>query len=179
MALSATTYKMHLDLSDTDRGVYEELRHTVARHPSETEERLTARILAFGLFWDPRMHFGRGLSDVDEAALWSRNLEGQIEHWVEVGRPDADRLKRCSNRTDRLTLLAYGNQDVWAAQVLPKVANLDKLAIASLPQAPMNELAVDLPRSIHWGLMITDDVLYVSDGDRQVEIALSWLKRSG
>ena len=179
MALSATTYKMHLNLSDTDRGVYEELRHTIARHSSETEERMTARILAFGLFWDPRMEFGRGLSDVDEAALWSKSLEGPIEHWIEVGRPDADRMKRCSRRTDRLTVLAYGSQDVWASQVLPKVAGLDNLAIASLPQAPMNELAVDLPRTIHWGLMITDDVLYVSNADKQVEIALTWLKRSG
>ena len=177
MALSSTTYKVNLDLSDTDRGVYEEIRHTVARHPSETEERLTARILAFGLFWDPRMEFGRGLSDVDEAALWSRSLDGQIEHWVEVGRPDADRMKWCSRRADRLTVLAYGNQDVWAGQVMSRVAGLDNLAIASLPQPPMNDLAIDLPRSIRWGLMITDDVLYVSDADRQVEIALTWLKR--
>lgn len=178
MALTATTYKVHLGLSDTDRGIYESLRMTVARHPSETEERMVARILAYGLWYEERLAFGRGLSDVDEPALWLHSLDGQTEHWIEVGRPDSDRLIRAARRTPRVSLLAYGNTDQWLVQTLPKVAALDNLVIAALPREPLDRLAVDLPRTIDWGLMITDDVLYVSDSDEQHELRLEWLKRS-
>ncbi|MDT8408442.1 MAG: YaeQ family protein [Wenzhouxiangellaceae bacterium] len=176
MALRATTYKVHLGLSDTDRGVYESVRGTVARHPSETEERLTARILAYGLYYEERLEFGRGLSEVDEPAMWRKSLDGVIEHWIDVGRPDSDRLIWCSRRAEKVSLLAYGNTLLWQAQVLPRVAGLKNLNIAVLPQEPMDALAVDLPRAIDWGLMITDDVLYISDADMQHEIKLEWLQ---
>jgi len=178
MALRATPYKVHLGLSDTDRGIYESIRVTVARHPSETEERLVARILAFGLYYEERLEFGRGLSDVDEPALWLKTLDGHVAHWIEVGRPDSDRLTWCSRRADRVSLLAYGSTRVWQGQVLPRVAGLKNINIALLPQASLDALALDLPRSIDWGLMITDDVLYISDADMQHEIELEWLRGS-
>lgn len=177
MALTATTYKVHLGLSDTDRGIYESLRMTVARHPSETEERMVARILAYGLWYEERLAFGRGLSDVDEPALWLHSLNGQVEHWIEVGRPDADRLIRAARRTPRVSLLAYGNTEQWQVQTLPKVSSLKNLAIAALPRDVLDPLAIDLPRTIDWGLMITDDVLYISDAVNQHELRLEWLKR--
>lgn len=177
MALTATTYKVHLDISDTDRGVYEAVHMTVARHPSETEERLVARILAFGLWFDKDLEFGRGLSDVDEPALWRKRLDGQVEHWIDVGRPDSDRLVWCARRYPRVSLLAYGNVEPWAQQVLTRVTGQDNLEIAVLPREAMDVLAVDLPRKIGWGLMITDGVLYVGDADRQHELPLDWLMR--
>ncbi|HKL52797.1 MAG TPA: YaeQ family protein [Wenzhouxiangellaceae bacterium] len=177
MALTATTYKVHLDISDTDRGIYEAVHMTVARHPSETEERMVARMLAYGLWYDERLEFGRGLSEVDEPALSLRGLDGRMEHWIDVGRPDSDRLTWCARRCPRTSLLAYGNIEQWAEQVLHRVAGLDNLEIAVLPREPMDALAVDLPRKIEWGLMITDGVLYVSDGNRQHELALEWLMR--
>lgn len=176
MALQATPYKVHLDLSDVDRNVYEALRMTVARHPSETEPRMTARILAYALWYQERLAFGRGLSDVDEPALWYKSLDDRIEHWIEVGQPDADRLIWCSRRAERVSLLVYGNARAWANKVLPAVAGQANLNIAALPQEPLDALAVDLPRSINWGVMITDGVLYVSDGDRQHELPLEWLQ---
>ena len=176
MALSATTYKLHLTLSDTDRGVYETLRRTVARHPSETELRLTARILAFGLWWDERLEFGRGLSEVDEPALWRHSLDGRVEHWIDVGRPDADRMTRAARHQPRASVLAYGSTDVWRDSVVPKVMHLPSLEIAVLPEAETEALATDLPRTIDWSLMITDGVLYVGDGERQRELTPDWLK---
>ena len=175
MAQRATPYKVQLELSDTDQGMYTTLRMTVARHPSETEERLAARILAYGLWYEEALAFGRGLSDVDEPALWSRSLDDRIEHWIEVGRPSAERLVWCARRYPRVSLLAYGSHRVWASGVLPQVAGLKNLNIAELPQDPLDRLAVDLPRAIDWGLMITDDVLYVSDADQQHELPLEWL----
>lgn len=178
MALSATTYKLHLTLSDTDRGVYETVRRTVARHPSETELRLTARILAFGLWWDERLEFGRGLSEVDEPALWRRSLDGQVEHWIDIGRPDADRMTRAARHQPRASVLAYGPTEVWRDTVVPKVMRLPTLEIAVLPQAETEALSEDLPRTIDWSLMITDGVLYVGRGDLQHELTLDWIKAS-
>lgn len=176
MALQATPYKVHLDLSDVDRGIYESVRITIARHPSETEQRMTARILAYGLWYQERLAFGRGLSDVDEPALWHKSLDGRIEHWIEVGQPDADRLIWCSRRAEQVSLLAYGNTRVWAGKTLPLVAGLQNLSIAALPQEALDALGIDLPRSIDWGVMISDDVLYVSDSRMQHELPLEWLQ---
>ncbi|NKI36528.1 YaeQ family protein [Wenzhouxiangella sp. XN79A] len=176
MALNSTTYKLHLTLSDTDRGVYETVRRTLARHPSETELRLTARILAFGLWWHERLEFGRGLSDVDEPALWRRSLDGQVEHWIDVGRPDVDRMTRAARHQPHASVLAYGSTEVWRESVLPKVNRLPTLEIAALPEAETEALSEALPRTIDWSLMITDGVLYVGRDDLQHELALDWLK---
>ncbi|MGY6554327.1 MAG: YaeQ family protein [Wenzhouxiangella sp.] len=175
MAQGSTPYKIRLGLSDTDRGIFESVRMTVARHPSETEERLVARILAYGLWYDEALAFGRGLSEVDEPALWCKSPDEQIQHWIEVGRPGSERLTWCARRYPKVSLLAYGSHRVWADKLLPLVAGLQNLHIAELPQAPLDQLAVDLPRTIDWGVMITDDVLYVSDADRQHELPIEWL----
>ncbi len=176
MALQSVPCKVQLNLTDTDRGVYEDLRLTVARHPSETSQRMASRILAYALWYQERLAFGRGLSEADDPALWHKSLDDRIEHWIEVGQPDAERLTRCSRRAERVSLLAYGNTRVWAAKVLPAVASLDNLHIAALPQAPLDALASELPRSFDWSVMIADGVLYVSDADTQHEFVLEWLK---
>ena len=99
MALQATPYKVEFNLTDLDRGVYENLRFTVARHPSETEERMAARLIAYALLYHQQLAFGRGLSDVDEPALWEKSLDDRVLHWIEVGQPDAERMTWCSRRT--------------------------------------------------------------------------------
>ena len=82
MAQQATPYKVNLNLTDTDRGIYENLRMTVARHPSETGQRMISRVLAYALWYQERLAFGRGLSEVDEPALWHKSLDDRIEHWM-------------------------------------------------------------------------------------------------
>jgi uncharacterized protein YaeQ len=176
MALQATPYKVSLDISDVDRGVYETVKVTVARHPSETELRLTARILAFAMYSHEQLAFGRGLSDVDEAALWQMSLDGQIDHWIDVGQPDADRMIKSSRRAPATTVVVYGSYRVWAEKVLPKVDHIDSLRIVALPLEAHETLAAGLARNLHWGVMITDGVLYISDGENQIEIALTDLK---
>lgn len=175
MALSATPYKVELSLTDLDRGVYETLRFTVARHPSETEERLAARLLAYALWYDENLTFGRGLSDVDEPALWEKSLDGRVLHWIEVGQPDAERLTWCSRRAGKVSLLAYGSLRVWEGKVVPAVGALKNVNVAALPQAPLAELARDLPRAIKWAVMISEGTLYVSDERGQHDVPLEWL----
>lgn len=175
MALSATPYKVELNLTDLDREVYASTRFTMARHPSETEERLTARLLALAVWYDESLTFGRGLSNVEEAALWKISLDGRVLHWVEVGQPDADRLTWCSRRSERLSLLVYGEPRMWESRVLPSLS-LENLEVVALPPRELAELARDLPRSVNWAVMISGDTLFVTDGDdRQHELPLTWL----
>ena len=175
MALQATPYKVEFNLTDLDRGVYENLRFTVARHPSETEERLAVRLIAYALFYHPQLAFGRGLSDVDEPALWEKSLDDRVLHWIEVGQPDAERMTWCSRRTERFSLVAYGNLRVWQGKVLDGVRSLKNLNVVAVQPEALEHLARDLPRSLSWSLMISDGELFVTDERGQHEIPLEWL----
>ncbi|MDN7131710.1 YaeQ family protein [Halomonas sp. MC140] len=177
MALSATPYKVDINLTDLDRSVYETLRFTVARHPSETEERMTTRLLAYVLWYSETLAFGRGLSDVDEPALWEKSLDGRLLHWIEVGLPDAERLTWCSRRAERVTLLAYGRVDLWESKVLPGVSSLKNVHVARLPQEALAVIAKDLPRAINWAIMISEESLFITDENGQHEITTQWLLR--
>ncbi|MBT8768260.1 YaeQ family protein [Pseudomonas boanensis] len=175
MALQATPYKVELNLTDLDRNVYENLRFTVAKHPSETEERLAVRLIAYVLWYHEQLAFGRGLSDVDEPALWEKSLDDRVLHWIEVGQPDAERITWCSRRTERFSLVTYGNLRVWQTKVLDSVRSLKNINVVAVQQEALEELAHDLPRSISWSVMISDGALYVTDERGQHEVPLEWL----
>ena len=112
MALGSTVYKATLDISDLDRGYYATHVLTVARHPSETEERLMLRILAFASLAGEHLEFGRGLSTEGEPALWEIDDTGTIERWIEVGCPDVRQVRRAAGRSNHVTVLAYGEDRV-------------------------------------------------------------------
>ena len=175
MALQATPYKVELNLTDIDRSIYENLRFTVAKHPSETEERLAVRLIAYALFYHEQLAFGRGLSDVAEPALWEKSLDDRVLHWIEVGQPDADRITWCSRRTEKFSLVAYGNLRVWQTKVLDTVRSLKNINVVGIEQEALADLARDLPRSISWSVMISDGELFVTDERGQHEIRLEWL----
>ena len=175
MAQPSTTYKFELNLTDLDRGVYESVKQTIARHPSETEERMTVRLLAYALWYNELLSFGRGLSDVDEPALWEKSLDDRVLHWIEVGQPDADRLTWCSRRCEKLTLVAYGNLRVWTTKVLDSVRHLKNLNVVAMPQDALEEISRDLPRSINWTVMISEGTIFVTDERGQHELQVEWL----
>jgi uncharacterized protein YaeQ len=175
MALQATPYKVELNLTDLDRSVYENLRFTVAKHPSETEERLAVRLIAYALWYHEQLAFGRGLSDVDEPALWEKSLDDRVLHWIEVGQPDAERITWCSRRTERFSLVTYGNLRVWQTKVLDSVRSLKNINVVAVGQEALEELARDLPRSVSWSVMISDGSLFITDERGQHEIPLEWL----
>src|SRR5665647_1535819 len=102
MALPSTIHRVNIQLSDVDRGVYTSLQATVARHPSETEERLVARLLAYALFFDPDLAFTRGISAVDEPDLWVKGPDDRVLLWVEVGIPESHRLIKASHHSERI-----------------------------------------------------------------------------
>ena len=133
------------------------------------------RLIGYALFYDEQVTFGRGLSDVDEPALWEKSLDGRVLHWIEVGQPDADRITWCSRRTEKFTLLAYGNLRVWQTKVLDGVRSLKNINVVGIDQEALAALALDIPRSLNWSVMISEGELFVTDERGQHEIPLQWL----
>jgi len=176
MALKSTIYKATVQLADIDRGVYRTDTLTLARHPSETDERLMVRLLAFALQVpasddDGALVFARGISDTDEPDLWQHSLSGELRHWVEVGQPDERRLAKACGRADRVTIVAYAAAvPVWWSGLQGKVARLSNLAVWQLPAEQSQALAVLAARSMQLQVTVQEGGVWVGDGERSVEI---------
>lgn len=165
MALPSTIYRVTIQLSDVDRGVYESLQTTVARHPSETEERLVARLLAYALFYEPELAFTKGVGAGDEPDLWLKGPDDRVLLWVEVGLLEADRIIKAGRHAARVVLVACGRAlPHWEQQQLPKLEGVPNLLLIRFNQAFINSLAATLDRSISWAVTITDGNLYINVG---------------
>lgn len=176
MALKATIYKAALQIADMDRAVYADHTLTLALHPSETEERLMARLLAFVLQApassdDGALQFARGISDTDEPDLWRHDLSGVLRHWVEVGQPDDRRLAKACGRADRVAIYAYASSTpVWWAALQNKVSRLSNLEIWQIPAAQSQALAGLAQRSMQLQFTVQDGHVWVGDGAGSVEV---------
>lgn len=174
MALPSTIYKATIQLSDIDRGRYETLAATVARHPSETEERLVARLLAYAIFCEDGLTFTRGLCASDEPDIWVRGGDGRVQLWVEVGLPDAERIVKASRHAEQVRLLACGRAlPNWELQHLPRLTAIPNLMVIMLDQAFLAGLVQRLERSVSWDITITEGLCYLSIGDETLETALN------
>ncbi|KAB0672137.1 YaeQ family protein [Oryzomonas sagensis] len=170
MALPSKVYKASLQLSDIDHGVYETLLATVAQHPSETEERLVARLLAYAIFHEPELTFTKGISATDEPDLWVKRGDDRVRLWVEVGLPEPDRIIKASRHSERVALLACGRQlATWDQQQLPKLEKVANLIVISIDPAIIARLAAQLERSITWSVTITEGTLYLTCGEETLE----------
>lgn len=170
MAQPSTIYRINIQLSDIDRGIYETLQTTVARHPSETGERLVARLLAYALFREEELLFTKGIGAGDEPDLWSKGPDGRVLLWVEVGLPEAERLIKAARHAGRVALLACGNSlPNWEKQQFPKLAGVANLCITTLAQGFINRLVDLLDRSITWDITITEETLYLQVAGESLE----------
>lgn len=142
MALKSTIFKAELNVADMDRQVYDDFSLTIARHPSETDERMMLRVLAFALHASERLEFGRGISTDDEAALWRKSLSGEIELWIELGTPDESRLRKACGRSDTVVLYCYGDRAVpiWFDKVSPGLKRCNNLQVFRIDDSSMQEL---------------------------------------
>jgi uncharacterized protein YaeQ len=176
MALKSTIYKAALQIADMDRQLYADHALTLALHPSETEERLLVRLLAFALNVPYDTHhgallFARGLSDGDEPDLWQHDLTGQLLHWVEVGQPDERRLSKACSRADRVTLFVFGSAAaIWWAGIRNKLTRLSKLTVWQIPSAQAQALAQLASRSMQWQVSVQDGHVWISAGEASVEV---------
>lgn len=171
MALKPTIYKIQLQLADSDRGVYEDHSLTLARHPSETEERLAARVLAFGLFAAPGLTFTRGLSTTDEPDLWQHSDSGEIEHWIELGQPEPTRLRKACGLARQVSVVAYGKSaDTWWNLNGEAVTSLPHLRVLQLAWPGVQAAAALLTRNCTLSLSIAGGVLYLDSNGQQVTL---------
>lgn len=172
MALTATIFKADLTISDMDRGYYATHALVLARHPSETDERMMARLLAFALNADEALEFGKGLSSEDEPALWRKDLTGIIELWIDVGLPDEKAIRKACGRAAQVRLYTYGRGATkWWQDNGTALARPDNLTVYDLPAAATQALALIAQRTMQLQCTIQDGTAWVTDGARTVEIA--------
>lgn len=167
MALRSTVFKAEVGIADLDRHYYQTHSLTLARHPSETDERMMVRLLAFVLNASEMLEFGRGLSADDEPALWERDLTGVIRSWIEVGQPDERLLRRACGRAERVLVYAYGRAlDVWCKQNAASFARLDKLSVWRLAPEDCAALAALVERAMSLQCTVQDGhVLIAAERD--------------
>ena len=170
MALKSTVYKADLHIADMDRQYYQQHSLTLARHPSETEERLMVRLLAFVLHATERLEFGQGLSTDDEPDLWLKDLTGAIELWIDVGLPDERQIRKACGRAARVVLLTYGGRsaELWWEQNRSKLERQQNLSVIDLPNT--EALAGLAARGMQVSCTVQDGQLWFSSEAGSVEI---------
>lgn len=176
MALPSTIYRAVIQLSDIDRNRYETLQTTIARHPSETAERLVVRLLAYAICFEPELAFTRGVAAGDEPDLWVKGPDGRITLRIEVGLPEPDRLIKAGRHSERVILFLCGNaRPNWEKQHLAKLSGISNLTILGLDRDLLGSLANRLERSINWSITITEGSLYLNLDGETLETTLALL----
>ena len=176
MALKATIYKANLQIADMDRNVYGDHGVTIARHPSETDERMMIRLLAFALNVPADDHngaldFAKDLWDTDEPALWQKDLTDQIVQWIDVGQPDEKRMMRASPRAERVAVYAFSaSSPIWWSGVATKITRAQNLTVWQVPAGQSQALGELAQRSMQLQVTVQDGTVWVGDGQRSVEV---------
>ena len=165
MALTATIYNFEVELADSDRQVYESLSLRVAQHPSESDEYLVARVVAYLLEYREGIEFSRGVSDPDAPTISIRDLTGRISTWIEIGTPDAARLHRASKAAARVAVYCHKEGTQWLKGLAAAgIHRADKLELNAIDRGFIAEMVARLDRRMAFSLSITDRELYLSIG---------------
>jgi uncharacterized protein YaeQ len=169
MALTATIYNFDVDLADSDRHVYESLSLRVARHPSESEEYLVARLIAYLLEYTEGIEFSPGISTPDEPPIAVRDLTGAIGTWIDIGTPDADRLHKASKLAARVVVYTHKDPAQFLKQLTgKKIHNARALELYAIDRAMVSALVARLERRMGFSLSVSDRELYLSIGEDQL-----------
>jgi len=183
MALKSTICKALLQVSDMDRGHFGEHALTIARHPSETDERMMVRLLAFALHaghGEDGPQFCKGLSEEDEPDLWQKDLTGTIQLWVDVGQPDERRLRKACGRAQQVFVYSYSGQGagIWWRQIEDKLERLRNITVINLPAGVGAALAALAERSMRLQCTIQEGHVWMSNTTETVQAELQLLRRS-
>jgi uncharacterized protein YaeQ len=172
MASGATIYKVDVQIADMDRNYYHDHSLTIACHPSETEERMMVRLLAFLLHADETLVFGRGLSTQDEPDLWRKDLTGTVELWIEVGQPEERDIRRACGRAKQVVIVGYGGRatDLWWSRSREHLEGLKNLTVIALPAVDIKALARFARRSMRLQCNIQEGQVSIIDGSDIVQI---------
>jgi uncharacterized protein YaeQ len=180
VALTATIFNFDVDLADSDRGVYESLAIRVAQHPSESDDYLVTRLLAYLLEYDEGIAFSRGVSEPDEPALSVRDLTGAIRTWIDIGTPDAARLHNASKAAGRVVVYTHKDPEQFIRRLEgERIHRADALELYAIDRALVGALAARLERRMAFSVSITDRELYISIGSETLTGAATRLARPG
>lgn len=170
MALQATVYRVQIELSDVDRGVYETLDLRIARHPSESMPYLLTRTIAYALLYEEGIAFSKGgLSSADEVPLSIRDLQGNLRAWIEIGAPSAERLHKASKASPRVVVFTQHDPRLLRTQSgAGDIHKAEQIEIYALDPKFLDQLGALTDRNSKWTLLRNDGVLYVTVGDKSV-----------
>lgn len=176
MAIKATIHKAQLQIADMDRGVYADHSVIIARHPSETDERMMIRLLAFALNVPAddkkgKLEFAKDLWDVNEPALWHKDYTDAVLHWIDVGQPDDKRLMRAAGRAERVSVYSFSSSTpVWWKGIESKLTRADNLLVWQIEAAQSQALAKLAERGMQLQITIQDGTVWMSTATDSVEI---------
>ncbi len=177
MALKSTIFKADLQIADMDRQYYDGHTLTIARHPSETDERMMVRILAFVLNASEALTFGKGISADDEPDVWLKDLTGAIDLWIEVGQPDEKRILKACGRSNQVIIYSYSSMsNIWWSQIANKVDRAKNLSVFNLPAATSQALAKLAQRNMQLQCTIQDAQVWINGDGESLLIDLQTLK---
>jgi uncharacterized protein YaeQ len=177
MALKATIFKADVQIADMDRHYYQDHALTIARHPSETDERMMMRVLAFIIHAHEALAFGKGLSSEDEPDLWQKDLTGAIELWIEVGQPDDKRILKACGRSSRVIIYSYSaTSNIWWNQVGSRIERARNLTVINVAPAASMALAAFAQRSMQLQCTIQDGEIWITSNGETVQIDLTVLQ---
>lgn len=177
MALKATIYKAEVQLADMDRNHYADLALTIARHPSETDERMMVRVLMYALHAQEGIALTKGLFDVDEPEIWVKDLTGAIKLWIDIGQPDEVRLRKACGRAEQVVVACHAAScDVWWKAIEGKLTRLRNLRVLRLAPEAAQALAGLAERTMRLQCMVLDGVVTLSSDAQSVELVPQTLK---
>ncbi len=181
MAIKATIFKANLQIADMERYYYQDHQLTLARHPSETDERMMVRLLAFAIHAHAYLEFGQGMTNDEEADIWQKDLTGSIDLWIDVGIPDEKLIRKACGRSNQVVVYAYGGRvaDMWFAKDSAQFARQKNLTIINLPVESTKELAKLAQRNMNLQCTIQDGQVWLSDGAASVLVERVVLKAAG
>jgi len=181
MALKSTIFKAELQIADLDRNYYHDHALTIARHPSENDERMMLRILAFALNANECLAFTRGLSSEGEPALWQKGLSSEIELWIDLGQPDEKRIRRACGRARTVKIYTYNTRsaDAWWKKLQGKLQRFSNLDIFSIDDVTVAALAGFSRRTMQLQFTIQEGTTLLSNGEQAVEITPMIIKQRG
>ncbi len=172
MALKSTVFKLELQVADLDRNYYGTHQLTLARHPSETDERMMLRVLAFALYAEETLQFGRGISTEDEPDLWQKDYTDVIQRWIDLGQPDERDIRKACGRASHVVQLIYGGAvaDVWWDKQKSKLERLQNLTVLNIVPAESAALAVMAERNMRLQATIQDGTVLMTAENAVVEV---------
>jgi uncharacterized protein YaeQ len=172
MAIKSTIFKVDLQIADMERHYYQDHALILARHPSENDERMMLRLLAFALHASDAMDFTRGLSAENEPELWQKNMSDEIEIWIDLGQPDEKRIRKACGRAKKVFIYTYNYRSAmaWWEQIRNRLTRFDNLSVIMIPDEALQSMGSMAQRGMQLQYTIQDGDILLSNGETSVTI---------